>query len=226
MTGFSADYAYYLGRLLGLFQGPDITTIFTIGAAGDINHWDVHRLGPQRGFDTAKRLGEVLGADVLKAYTHLHPVDSDPIEAMSFTLALPFQNVTRQDVQKAEQILSAPPPPNVDFTLDRVWASKVMKIHKSTKTSLSAEVQVLAIGPLAFVGVPGELFVQLGMQIIKGSPFPNTFVLELANQDIGYIPTEEAFDQGGYEPTNAMFAPGGGESIVKQALALLNQCHK
>jgi hypothetical protein len=222
----SADFSYYLSRMLSIFQKPDITTIFTIGAAGDINHWDVQRPGPQRGFDTAKRLGEVLGADVLKAYTHLRPVDSDRIRAMSFTLTLPLQNVTHNDVQRAGQILSVPPPPNVDFTLDRVWATKVMKIHDSNEANLSAEVQVLSIGPLAFVGVPGELFVQLGMQIIKGSPFPDTFVLELANQDIGYIPTEEAFDQGSYEPTSAVFAPGGGERIVKKALDLLNDCHK
>jgi hypothetical protein len=221
----SADYSYYLGRMLSTFEGPDMTTIFTIGAAGDINHWNFHQPGPQRGFDTAKRLGEVLGADVLKAYTHLSPVDSNHMRAMSSTLKLPFQDVSRDDVQKAEQILSVPPPPNVDFTLDRVWATKVMKIHDSKKPNISAEVQVVTLGPLAFVGVPGELFVQLGMQIIKESPFPDTFILELANQDIGYIPTKEAFEQGGYEPTSAVFVPGGGEKIVKEALALLNQCH-
>lgn len=221
----SADYSYYLCRLLAVFQGPDIPTIFTIGAAGDINHWDVHRPGPQRGFDTAKRLGDVLGADVLKAYTHLQPIDSDRMEARSFTLGLPYQKLTRQDVQKAEQILAVPPTPGVDFTLDRVWATKVMKIHHSNKPDIDAEVQVLTLGPLAFVGVPGELFVQLGMQIIKGSPFPHTYILELANQDIGYIPTEIAFSQGGYEPTSAVFAPGGGETIVKKALELLRACH-
>lgn len=222
----SADYSYYLGRLLSRFQGPDITTIFTIGAAGDINHWDFSKPGPQRGFSTAKRIGDVLGADVLKAYTQLQPVDSNRIRAMSSTLSLPFQNITRQDVQKANHILAVPPPQNVDFTLDRVWATKVMKIHDSKKPDLDAEVQVLTIGPVAFVGIPGELFVQLGMQIVKESPFPHTAVLELANQDIGYIPTEEAFKQGGYEPTSAVLAPGGGEKIVKEALALLNKCHK
>lgn len=222
----SADYSCYLSRMLSTFEGPDMTTIFTIGAAGDINHWDLHQPGPQRGFDTAKRLGEVLGADVLKAYTHLRPVDSNHIWATSSTLALPLQEITDSDVREAERILSVPPPPDVDFTLDRVWATKVMKIHDSKKSDINAEVQVLTFGQLAFVGVPGELFVEMGKQIIKESPFSDTFILEHANQDIGYIPTKEAFEQGAYEPTSAVFAPGGGERIMKEALALLNQCQR
>jgi len=222
----SADYSYYLERLLSVFEGPDMTSIFTIGAAGNINHWNFDQPGPQRGFGTAKRLGEVLGADVLKAYTHLHPVDSDQIRAKSSELALPYQNITDGDIKKAEKILSVPPPPDVDFTLDRVWATKVIKIRDSKQSTISAEVQVLTLGPLAFVGVPGELFVELGKQIIESSPFPHTYILELANQDIGYIPTKEAFGQGGYEPTSAVFAPGGGERIVKEALVLLKECHK
>lgn len=222
----SADYAYYLGRLLSVFEGPDMTTVFTIGAAGDINHWNFHLPGPQRGFDTAKRLGEVLGAGVLKAYTHLSPVDSNRMQAKSSMLTLLLQDITEADIEKANKILSVPPPPDVDFTLDRVWAAKVMRIHDSKKPTINAEVQVLTLGSLAFVGIPGELFVKSGTQIIKESPFPDTFILELANQDIGYIPTKEAFEQGGYEPTSSMLAPGEGERIVEEALALLGKCQK
>ena len=222
----STDYSYYLGRLLSVFEGPDMTTVFTIGAAGDINHWNCHLPGPQRGFDTAKRLGEVLGADVLKAYTHLSPVDSHHIQAKSSRMTLLLQNITEADLEKADKILSVPPPPNVDFTLDHVWATKVRKIHDSKKSNIDAEVQVLTLGSLAFVAIPGELFAKLGLQIIKESPFPDTFILELANQDIGYIPTIEAFEQGGYEPTSSVLAPGEGERIVEGVLALLRQCQK
>ena len=222
----STDYSGFLSETLSDSEGPAMATIFTIGAAADVNHWDVRQNGPQRGFPTAKRIGETLAMCVLQAYTHMSPVNSERIRATSSTLALPFQNISPDDVQKAERILSVPPSANVDFTLDRVWATKVMKIHDSKTLHLSAEVQVLTIGSLAFVGIPGELFAQLGMQIIKDSPFPNTFILELANQDIGYIPTEEAFQQGAYEPTSAVLEAGGGERIVTEALALLNACHE
>jgi hypothetical protein len=222
----SADYSYYLGRMLSTFEGSDMTTVFTIGAAADVNHWDVCRPGPQRGVATARRIGEVLGAGVLKAYAHLEPAGSSRICAMSSTLALRLQSITPEDIEKATKILSVPAATDVDFTLDRVWAFKVMKIHDGNSPNLDAEVQVLTMGDQAFVGIPGELFSELGMEVIEKSPFPSTYIVQLANQNIGYIPTKKAFEEGGYEPTCATIAPGGGELIVQKALNLLNQCHE
>ena len=223
-TWISADYAYYLARTLAAVKGDDMLTTFTIGAAGDINHWDVQRPGPQRGFETAKGLGEALAGDVVKAYTHLEALDSVRIKAVSETIELPLAKVTAQEVAEAEKIVAQPPPMGVDFTLDRVKAEKVIHVSKRKGENLRAEVQVLAVGPVAFVAVPGEYFVELGMRIKKESPFPYTFIVELANGDLGYIPTRRGFEEGGYEPTSTPLAPGGGEKIADKAIELLNRC--
>ena len=47
--------------------------------------------------------------------------------------------------------------------------------------------------------MPGEIFVDIGLNIKKASPYPYTFVVEMANGAIGYLPTRKAFEQGGYE---------------------------
>ena len=223
-TWISADYAYYLARTLAAVKGNDMLTVFTIGAAGDINHWDVQRPGPQRGFETAQGLGETLAGDVVKAYTHLQALNSVRIKAVSETIELPIQKVTAQEVAEAEKIVAQPPPMGVDFTLDRVKAEKVVHVNKRKGEDLRAEIQVLAVGPVAFVAIPGEYFVELGMRISKESPFPYTFIVELANGDVGYIPTRKGFEEGGYEPTSTPLAPGGGEKIADKAIELLKQC--
>ena len=223
-TWISSDYAYYLARTLAALKGPDMLTTFTIGAAGNINHWDVQRPGPQRGFETAQGLGETLAGDVVKAYTHLQALNSVRIKAVSETIEVPIQKVTAQEVAEAEKIVAQPPPMGVDFTLDRVNAEKVVHVNKRKGEDLRAEIQVLAVGPVAFVAIPGEYFVELGMRINKESPFPYTFIVELANGDVGYIPTRRGFEEGGYEPTSTSLAPGGGEKIADKAIELLKQC--
>jgi neutral ceramidase len=224
-TQISADYPYYMARLLESVRGRDMMTIFTIGAAGNINHWDVRRPGPQRGYETARRLGEVLASAVIKASTHQEPVSSPQLDAASRTVSLPLRTNTPQEVEEARKILAEPPPPNVDFTLDRVKATRVAAIEELGRKDLLEEVQVLAVGSIAFVGIPGELFVELGEQIQQRSPFPYTFVVELANDSIGYIPTRAAYGEGGYEPTSTKLAPGSGEKLMDAAVELLQKLH-
>jgi neutral ceramidase len=82
-------------------------------------------------------------------------------------------------------------------------------------------VQALRIGDLALVSAPGELFVELGLEIKRRSPFGQTMVLELANDSAGYLPARRAYEEGAYEPEASLFGPGVGEQIVEAALGLL-----
>ena len=225
-TWISADYPYFLARLLAKVKGPDMLTVFTIGAAGNINHWDVARPGPQRGLGEAQRLGEVLSAAVIRAYTHLERTESPRVAALSSTIRIPVQKPSAQEIAEAKKIVATPPDPSVDFTLNRVNAVKVMQAVERKGEDLAPEVQVLSVGPVAFVGIPGELFVELGTEIQKKSPFAHTVIVELANQDIGYIPTSEGFRQGAYEPTSTLMVPGSGERIAAKAIELLGELKK
>ena len=76
---------------------------------------------------------------------------------------------------------------------------------------------------MAFVGIPGELFTELGKGIREASPFPYTFVVTLANDGLGYIPFREAYDQGAYEPTSSHLAPGAGEKLRDKAIEILKE---
>jgi len=82
------------------------------------------------------------------------------------------------------------------------------------------------IGDGAIAGTPGETFAGLGLDIKARSPFAMTAAAELCNDIIGYIPTREAFSQGGYETFRSRWArvvPGSGEQLVEELLGMLGE---
>jgi hypothetical protein len=88
--------------------------------------------------------------------------------------------------------------------------------------------QAIVIGDTAIVGVPGELFTVHGQEIKRRSPFRFTYVFELANDYIGYIPDRRAFELGGYQVWTGLHSflePGTGEAIVSEAVKLLDQLY-
>jgi len=90
--------------------------------------------------------------------------------------------------------------------------------------TLPLEVQVFRLSKdVALVGLPGEVFVDLGLAIKKASPFATTLVVELCQDAPGYIPTTKAFKEGSYETVNSRVAPGGGEMMAEAAVRLLKE---
>ncbi len=226
-THFSADYAYTLAKLLSAIKTPEMLTLFTIGAAGDINHIDVKTRDPQKGAPEAKRIGTVLAGEVLKTYARLEPVKPAPPAVRSEMLKLRAPKYAPVEVEKAKLLASRfgkmPAPP----MLDMVQAMKVLDAATLDGQALPAEVQVIALGnQIAWVGLPGEIFVELGTAIKKASPFPRTIVVELANGAISYVPTKRAFDEGGYEVLSARCAAGCGEMLADAAIRLLAELHR
>jgi hypothetical protein len=80
-----------------------------------------------------------------------------------------------------------------------------------------------AIGDIAFVGLGGEVFNELGRAIKDGSPFRSTFVFTHCNGAGGYVPTRPSYAEGGYEVQSSPYAPGAGELLVEETGRLLKQ---
>jgi neutral ceramidase len=105
-----------------------------------------------------------------------------------------------------------------------VNAFKVLELDARAGKPIEAEVQTITLGSdLAIVGLPGEIFVDLGKAIKAASKYKTTIVVELANGSIGYVPDRKAYPEGAYEVISSRVAEGGGERLVEAALRLLQQ---
>lgn len=87
------------------------------------------------------------------------------------------------------------------------------------------ELQVLSIGDVAFVGVPGELANELGLEIKWHSPFRRTFIAYCATDYFGYISTLNQVAAGGYEPQSQYFASRDTLRLVVTAQDALLSLH-
>ncbi|MHB8383916.1 MAG: neutral/alkaline non-lysosomal ceramidase N-terminal domain-containing protein [Candidatus Binataceae bacterium] len=88
---------------------------------------------------------------------------------------------------------------------------------------MAASMSVFALGDLAIIGLPGEAFVEFGLALRANPYFAHTLVAGYCNDLIGYVPTREAYAQGGYEVETARVAAGTGEAMVADALALMRE---
>jgi hypothetical protein len=224
----SADYPYTLSRLLAEYKGAEMLTIFANGTCGNINHVDVSWKDPQKGHGEAARIGTILAAAVLEAYKDLEPVKASAPRARSETVKLPLPSITTEEIEEARRIAQIPAgaQSNQPKFLDRVKAFKVLDVAAREGKPHEVEVQVIALGnEVAWVSLPGEIFVELGLAIKRASPFRHTMIAELANGSIGYIPNREAYPQGNYEVVSARCAEGSGELLVEAAIRLLKQLY-
>ncbi len=94
---------------------------------------------------------------------------------------------------------------------------------------LSAPITTLSIGPVGFLLLPGEPFVETGLAIEGLSPFENTVVVGYSENWIGYIPTNRAFEEGGYETGPGKWAklqPGAEPLIAGTSAELLRRLYR
>jgi len=158
----------------------------------------------ERGFDKElARLSKRLAEGVMTAIAGVDRWDTLPeVKTCRQEVALPLKSGYQRpaEVQVAE------------------WQKAAPASHHLT------EVQVLQVGEVAILGLPGEPFVSLGKAIRARSPFSRLLIVALANDfgTLSYIGDREAYGLGGYELTHTPLAAGAGEKLVDQAVALLN----
>lgn len=83
-------------------------------------------------------------------------------------------------------------------------------------------ITVIGLGKIAFFGLGGEPFTAYAFAARKAAPDKFIVTACCANGGEAYLPTKQAFDQGGYEVISSHFSPDLEEKIMKDAAEMLN----
>lgn len=119
---------------------------------------------------------------------------------------------------------------NQEDIREAIQAARQVEIRSGVVSRFSGqshetlELQVFIVGDdLALAAIPGEPFVQIGQRVKSGSSYACTLFSGYSNEGLAYIPTRDAYPDGGYEVEITPFAPGAAERIVAQTVDELSE---
>ena len=227
-TARGADYPGLASEFLEKRLGG--TAVFTAGASGDIHPVGVWLAAPddaRKRHELAHLMAEQLGMTVERVVRRMTRYQGDVrLSGAKRIVPLPIREPGIRDEEDIIRTLSREKlKSQKEGMLARCrFVAQHARANRGKK--IDAIIQVLKIGDFALVGIPGELFVEYGIEIKKRSSSPFTFVATLANDDLGYMPTETAFQLGGYQTWPLYFeeypAPSVGRTLVEESLDLIS----
>jgi len=216
---YAADYPFYVEQSLRERYGKDLTLLYGTGTCGDINHIDVTKRERLK----TDYIGRTLAETVLAKSESLKAIAEPVLAVRSEIVEVPLQHCGPERVAWARENIKKVGTSELSF-LEQVEAYKILAIEMRGARTIGLEVQVFRLSrDVAVVGLPGEVFVDLGLAIKKASPFAHTLVIELCQDAPGYIPTRKAFAEGSYETVNSRIEAGGGEKMAEAAIRLLKE---
>lgn len=202
---FSAEFPGYAARFL-VHNLDGAVPMFAQGCCGDIN------CSPQDGtFEMSQRQGNLLGAAALTAALQAEPAEGTTLASACREIRLPLNIPGVEAAAQAlegqrERYEQAKQDPEVVAYLLRQYSGQVAWSEDYLQAAQAGgaqtqpfEIQAMRIGDLALVAYPGEMFVDYQLTMDRESPFSRTFTLGYTNGCIGYVPTEDAYPEGGYE---------------------------
>ncbi|MEW6359421.1 MAG: hypothetical protein AB1696_24000 [Planctomycetota bacterium] len=191
----SADWPGEMAKAVAGIYGGQCVTLFLNGCCGDINQHPYLKETKlkRRGPEGAILLGRAFGGLAVNAAEKGEPATEGPVAAMLETLQVPYYELDDKMRAHAAELEKKEKPSDFEkYIIEQV------KTWDFGGKMEPVPVHAMRVGNCAFVGLPGEIFVNWGREIKKWSPAEFTFVVELANHWIGYVPTIEQAVRGGY----------------------------
>jgi len=220
--------------------GPEGFAMFVNGTQGNISMGHSSELSaigvitPGRTFERTEELGHLLADATLVALPDIATSDAPTLNALTIPVNLPLKdyppleeaNTSLRDADELLARLTAEGAP-----LDQIMPAKTQRLYASITNfyagealalpegHLPIELQGFRLGDAAFVAIPGEVFVEIGLALKRQLPHM-TFVVGIANGYIGYLPTREAYTTGGYEVVSSKCQPEAADILVKKVASL------
>ncbi len=203
----SSDYFGEFARVMpSRVRGDEsFVAMMSNGTSGDINNIPFGTVRPPREpFEQIRIVAQKAADTAWFAYQKIGKHQGDVrIGMLQRDITLKLRKPSAQEVADAKLVLAVPNKDKAALeklpTRAKNYAGSVVGAAENPEETLTVQLQAIRIGDFAVCGIPFETFVEIGLDLKKRSPFPQTMVIGLANGKHGYLPTPEHHKLGGYE---------------------------
>ncbi|MBQ3055472.1 MAG: hypothetical protein IJC88_05135 [Oscillospiraceae bacterium] len=212
---------------------PNSLCMFLNGAQGDLNHIDTSlKLGCDltHGYERAKYMGKKIALSVVSNYELARPIQGEAIRFGQKSIFVRHNKGTPEELEWAKRISQIYHEEGLDAATPEYEGMQKIEVTAKAErivrlSSLPDEKELLlsaiAVGDMVFAGFPGEPFCAVGQSVKRNSDFALTLPTCCTNGYEGYYPTQNAFDEGGYEALTARYVPGTAEQLIEASLSLI-----
>jgi hypothetical protein len=235
----SADFWHDARTELRRRHGEGLFILPLCGAAGDQSPHLLFRkqaeatlrqrkgnLTPRQ--EIGQRIATAVNAGLDLARTDIR--SEAPFIHKTMIIPLPVRKVTPQEYEAAQKgyqeleakgldALESP-----DYIWWRIKKNIVARYEIQDRQSVyTTEIHTLRLGDIAIATNPFELYLDYGLRLKARSPAEQTFVVQLACDTLGYLPTERGVSGGHYsaEIMSNVIGPEGGRLLVERTLEAL-----
>ena len=237
----SADFPGWMRRTLE--QALDgVRCIFFNGAEGDVGSTHVFPEGgdmndTEISFDNemkspgmARFVGRALAGTVLQVFDKAEYVAVDSIAMVQKIVAVAANVPDPKDLplaHKYKELHDAGRDEEIPYTameLTTVVAEAArMCLLENGPDKFELPLTGVKLGPVAMIGIPGEPFTDIGVQLKETEGWRMILPCCLSNGAEGYFPMKSAFDEGGYEARASRYRGGVAETIIEAGKQLLTE---
>lgn len=202
----SGDYVSILSKELKKVYGEEFVTIFLLGCAGDVNHFDVSK--KEDASDHYVKMGKIIAKEALETAQSARKLKKTDLKSSLEYIKIRRLAVDEEKVKEAkEAVLTIKEKKGVKISADNTdpeqyklaMAKRLLGFLDSTPEVFDVPLQCIQIGEFTIYGFNSEIFTEFGKIVKRGDGTGINLVATLCNEAFGYVPTRDMFFDTIYE---------------------------
>lgn len=218
-TKISADWPGFARRFVEKdLEG--VSCILINGPQGDTNHINIHNTNG--GYEYSKHMGRVIADTVIDIWNKTEPRKATPITAQFKVENVPTNTKDIERIEEYTEMKKQYQEGTLKINEMELLADiyRVSKLYDQTIFQ-KVPVSVLGLGEIVLAGFGGEPFTQYAKVCRDAAPDLFVIAATLINGHQGYLPTTEAYEQGGYEACSSPFQSCLAKQLQSAAIEMI-----